>query len=346
MSNKPQTVIQGLTWISERSPYPEASVTGDTYPMTWADDDNIYTSCGDPMWGGCDQDTGMDVEKLIGDPETYRITRPNSLPDFLGFGGLGPKPSGMICVDGVLYLAAQNLLGKRPPRHGTECQHGSDAHILVSRDHGKTWTPKHEEIAEPMFPGCLFGGPAFINFGRNNEHARDSFVYAVSGDQWDNGSEIRLGRVPAHRILDASAWEWVSEVTPSGRALWTSALDQSTPVLKKSRAIGLPDVVYIHQLRRYVLLTWRLREDFTPAGSDLFIYEAPEPWGPYSLVHSEEFWEEKVVTPYCPRLPLKWLAPDGITGWIQFSGNWRSPHDEEGFRPYYRSNVRKFRFNL
>ena len=106
--------------------------------MTWVNDDNIYTSCVDPMWGECDDDTGMDVQKLIYEPNTYSITRPSSLPDFLGFGGMGPKPSGIICVDGVHYLAEQNIVGKRSPRHDIECQHGSEAYILVSKDYGKT----------------------------------------------------------------------------------------------------------------------------------------------------------------------------------------------------------------
>lgn len=339
-----KVLVRGLEWLSERVPYPESAVTGDTYPMTWADDDQIYASSGDPMWGWCLQDTGMDVERFCGSAPGYRITRPNLLPDFLGYGGFGPKPSGMICVDGKLYLAAQNLCGGKPPRHGVQSQHGNDAHILVSTDHGVTWTPSFKDIAAPMFSGNLFGGPAFINFGRNNDHARDGYVYAVSGDQWDNGSELRLGRVPNEQILNRKAWEWVAEIVEGHEPRWTQEVSQSRPVLVKNRAISLPEMVYLQSLRRYLLLTWRLHEDFSPrAGTDLFIYESPEPWGPFSLVYSEEMWEGQAVNPYCPRLPLKWLEADGITGWLQFSGSWMSAHDRDGFRPYYRSNIRKFR---
>lgn len=341
------SLIKGLTWLSERIPYPEPAVTGDTFPMTWADDDSIYASCGDPMWGCCAQDTGMDVERFIGAPEDYRIIRPNLLPDFLGYGGHGPKPCGMICVEGVLYLAAQNLCGPKPPRYGTKSQHGSDAHILVSKDHGSNWCPAFKEIQTPMFAGNLFGGPAFVNFGRNNEHARDEYVYAVSTDQWDNGGELRLGRVSAEHILNTEQWEWVSQITAPGDPQWTRDLRQSVPVLAKERAISLPEMVYLSGIDRYLLLTWRLHEDFSPtAGTDLYLYESSEPWGPFSLVYHEDMWEGQLVNPYCPRLPLKWLDPDGVTGWIQFSGSWTSPHDRQGFRPYYRSNVRKFRLTI
>ena len=146
-------------------------VHGDTFPMTWADDDQIYASAGDPNWGG--KEDGLDVEEFSGTPPQYTITRVNPMSDYKGFGGKGEKPSGMICVNGVLYLAFQNLLGVKPPAHGTKSQHGSDAMIVSSRDHGKTWTPAMKDIKAPMFPGNLFGGPAFVNTGRNNANAPD-----------------------------------------------------------------------------------------------------------------------------------------------------------------------------
>lgn len=340
------TTVKGIEWLSERIPYPESAVTGDTFPMTWADDDAIYASAGDPMWGGSHQDNGMDVEKFVGGPTSYRILRPNMLPDFLGFGGDGPKPSGMISVNGTLYLACQNLKGKRPSRDGSASQHGSDTHILVSRDHGSTWTPRFTEIREPMFLGHRFGGPAFVNFGKDNAGARDEYVYAVSTDQWDNGTELRLGRAPKDRILERAAWQWVGS-TGGTEPSWTADLEQSMPVLRREHSIGLPEMVYLAAIKRYLLLTWRLHQPFSPsAGSDLLIYEAPQPWGPFELVYQEEDWETRVVNAYCPRLPLKWLEPDGITGWLQFSGSWTSTHDRDGFRPYYRSNVRRFKLLL
>jgi hypothetical protein len=340
------TVIKGIEWLSERLPYPDMAVTGDSYPLTWADDDALYTSSGDPMWHGCMKDEGLDLEKIEGCPPHHRISRVNDMYGYRGFGGSGPKPSGMICVGGVLYFAVQNLLGMKPPAHGEKCQHGSDAHIIVSRDHGKTWTPNLRDIKTPMFPGHLFGGPTFINYGKDNEGARDAYVYAVSGDQWDNGSELRLGRVPADRITEKEAWEWVGSLTGAGAPRWTNDLTQSIPILRWDRHIGIPDMMYLGGIKRYLLLTWRLHEDFAPQGSDLILLESPEPWGPFSLVHCEN-WEDAIRTPYCPKLPLKWMEPDGLSGWLLHSGNWMSPEDQGlAWRPYYRVNLRKFRIKL
>ena len=104
-------VIQGLEWVGERIPYPEKDIKGDTFPMTWADDGEIYTSAGDPLWG--ESTSGLDIEKFSGGPTDYKITKVHPMNDYLGWGGDGPKPSGMICVDGVLYLAFQNMLRTR-----------------------------------------------------------------------------------------------------------------------------------------------------------------------------------------------------------------------------------------
>lgn len=333
------TCISGIQWLSECIPYGEPEIKGDTFPMTWADDGHLYTSAGDPLWG--EEISGLDVQVFTGKPPEYAIRKVNPMVEYQGWGGQGPKPSGMICVDGVLYLAAQNMLGLKPPAYGTDSQHGSDATILCSYDHGATWSPPRD--APPMFPGALFGGPAFINFGRNNAGARDEYIYAVSGDQWDNGSTLRLGRAPANEIMNRAAWEWVSGLSVAQHPAWSSCLEYAYPILTHPRAVSLPEMVYLAAVERYLLLTWRLHEDFSPdAGSDLYIYEAPEPWGPFTLVYEEEFWEGQEVNPYCPRLPLAWLEDDGLTGWLQFSGTWR----DGGKTPYYRSNVRKFRLIL
>ena len=173
------TRVKEIVWLGEAVPYPDpipqADLTdlgetykiwfagmgpakrGDTFPMTWADDDHLYTSSGDPHWG--QKATGLDVERFSGLPPDYYIGKVNEMDEFVGNGGEGPKPSGMICVDGVLYLAFQNLLGKRPPVHGTKSQHGSDAAIVSSRDHGQSWQPSVKQLKHPMFPGSALWWP-------------------------------------------------------------------------------------------------------------------------------------------------------------------------------------------
>jgi hypothetical protein len=333
------SVIKGFRWLGERIARSDPNTHGDTYPMTWGQDDEIYTAAGDPLWG--DKRDGLDFEKFSGSPTDYKITQLNPMKDYTGYGGNGPKPCGMIQVEGILYLAFQNMLRLKTPAYGTRSQHGSDAHIVYNRFYdGKPgdWIPALANVTQPMFAGSAFGGPAFVNFGKNNANARDKYVYAVSSDQWDNGSNLRLGRVPSDSIFRREAWEWVTALSATGEEpAWTRNLDQAVPILSLHRYIGLPDMVYLAGIKRYLLLTWRLHTDFSGNdGTDLLILDAPEPWGPFSLVHFEEYWEGKEITPYCPRLPLKWIERDGRTGWVQFSGSWEAP------QKHYNSHVRKF----
>ena len=338
------TYIKSFAWLGDRRPYPEKEIKGDTYPMTWADDDEIYASSGDPLWG--ESTSGLDVEKISGSPEDYKITKFNHMNDYLGWGGNGPKPSGMICVDGVLYLAFQNYYPGNETPYSVKSQSGADACIVRCYPRWNQWYPSLQAIKEPMFPGTFFGGLSFINFGKNNENARDDYVYAISGDQWDNGSNVRLGKVCKDHIMDPRRWEFACTFKPDGSPVWNNDLAKSIPILSIHRYIGLPEMVYLSDIKRYLFLTWRLRQDFNPdTGTDLLILEAPEPWGPFSLVHFEELWEGEAVTPYCPRIPLKWMEPGHLSGYIQFSGAWNGAEDESGLT-YYRSNIRKFQLSL
>ena len=373
-------------WTGDRVPCATPGVKGDSHALTWADDDGIYTGTGDPDWfpdarGNAvtvrwtpelfanreyvQRANGLAVEKFNGPPENFTLERVNDMPDFIGGGGCGCKPSGMLCVDGTLYLAVQNLLGWKPGRQSRKNQHGSDATILASRDHGKTWFPDirgtlreffgeqydsasmvwkteaHERADykgwKPMFPGSLFGGPSFVQHGKDHRDALDGFVYAVSSDQWDNGSELRLGRVRKEKILDAGAWEF-AEPGAAGEVAWRPGLELSKPVLTLDRHLGLPEMVWLPCLQKYILLTWALHEDFSARlGSELTILESDNLWGPFRLVHYEWMWYRREACFYCPKLPLKWFDPATLSGWIESSGSW-----QDG-REYYLPQVRPFK---
>jgi len=383
-------------WAGERMPLAEKNQAGDTHPQTWADDDEIYVGTGDPGWYEkdgkyiCFHDgsnmwepyhlsgmSGLAAECFYGGPEDLKLRRVNDMPGFVGYGGQGPKPSGMICIGGVLYYAAQNLLGGKTPPWRAGSQHGSDATIISSRDHGKTWEPDLNAVLrdfydtnwdgpnykwrideegrigwkdwEPMFPGPEFGGPSFVQFGKNNEGAPDDYVYAISGDQWDNGRFLRLGRVCVNHIQDRDKWEFAS-IDGSGNPVWHKDIKASEPILDIEGHIGLPEMVYIKSLKKFILLTWSCHTDFyTPTGSELTILESDNIWGPFSLVHYEWMWEKRALCAYTPRVPLKWFDNETLEGYILHSGNWgyQKPDGSwQGYPEYYRPHIRKFKFSL
>lgn len=381
--------LTSLEWLSDRIPVSTEGIRGDTHPMAWAADDQIYIGTGDPNWTVVDgkivngaiperpeldeyiykRVSGHVVEKLTGTPEKFGVERVNDMLGQTGWGGSGPKPSGMISVDGTLYYAVQNYLGWKAPRYGIDSQHGSDATILRSDDFGKTWSPdldkmlynyycQHYTIGrpqheswdnppedrthigdwKPMFSGNWFGGPSFIQFGQDNQDALDNFVYAVSTDHWDNGSDLRLGRVPKDQIQNREAWTFA---IPDGQdgVKWTHDLNRSLPVLAIERHISMPEMVYLPKLQKYILITWGLHSDFRASdGAELTVLEADKPWGPFSLVYYEWMWYKQEAGHYCPRLPLKWFDQDELTGYMLYSGNWETQ------LPYYMPQLRRFKF--
>ena len=333
------TILKGIKWLGPRIPYP-GNFKADTYPLTWADNDLIYSSGGDPV--SEKKNNGLEFLSIDGTPDNYKITVINEMPNFLGWGGHGLKPTGMLSCKGVLYLFAHNL-GKRTNENNEKC-HGYDAQIFMSKDYGKTWFPDIKIVENsPMFPGRDFGSPCFVNYGKDNAGASDGFVYALSGEGWANGNYLKVGRVPADSIMDISAWEFISKFTSGKKPVWVRNYKSAIPVLKDSGFLGYPECVYIKSLKRYLLLGWRFKlerpDKYSPDdGSELAIYESPQPWGPFALVAKMD-WETPEVTPYNPRLPLKWFDNDKLEGYLLFSGSWRNGGSSE----FYRVQVRKFK---
>ncbi len=336
-------VLRGIEWLSAVTPYPETDKRGDTFPVTWGADDHIYTSAGDPVWP--DKDSGLDVERLIGSAPNFQVERVNAMRNYHGWGGCGPKPTGFLSAAGVLYLAFQNMTGRSnlPPNEAdimATYGHGYDAQIVQSNDYGKTWQPDLKTIQTPMFPGRTFAAPAFLNFGKDNAGARDEFIYAISGEGWDNGTHLRLGRVPAMEIMKQESWKWISGMGPDGQPLWSPELAHAVPVLIHPGYLGYVEMVYLRGISRYLLLSWHHKVKCNPdTGSELILYDSPEPWGPFTLVHHEDPWETPELNPYNPRLPLKWFDHERLEGWMLFSGSWRSG----GKTPNYRIHVKRFR---
>ncbi len=269
------------------------------------------------------------------------------MPSTSGWGGAGPKPSGPISVGGVLYLAFQNATGqsdriRQNPDVVMNYGHGYDAQVIASSDFGRTWTPSLKHVKKPMFPGRTFGAPAFLNFGKDNEGVRDHYVYAISGEGWDNGVHCRLGRVPRDQILRREAWEWVRALDRNGPA-WSPRMSEATPILTHPGYLGMVEMVHLQRAKRYLLLAWRNKVKADPdSGSELMIYDAPETWGPFTFVYHEDPWESISLNPYNPRLPLKWFDHGKQEGWLLFSGSWRSG----GKTPTYRVHVRPFRLRM
>lgn len=299
-------VITGVTWA------PAASIVrrargGDNWPATWGDDDALYTAYGDG--NGFEpfvpRKLSMGIVRVTGGPEDFQgVNLAAQGGEFPGDGRKGRKASGIVMVDGVLYLLARNL---------------ENAQLAWSRDRGATWT-----WADWKFTTSL-GCPTFLNYGRNYAGARDGFVYVYSldGDSaYEPADRMVLARVPRGRIAEQGAWEYFVERDSRGAPVWSGDVARRGAVFAFPGNCYRGGVTYNAALGRY-LWCQILPHSTHPQGmrfqGGFGIYDAPEPWGPWTTVYYAPEWD--VGPGESSSLPTKWMSGDGRTAHLLFSGN-------------------------
>ncbi len=286
------TVIRGVSFAPEIA---RKAVDSDNWPLTWGDDGDIYTSYGDGAGFEpyLDEKLSMGFGKVEGGPGDFRgVNIRSKTGETKGDGAAGAKASGMVMVDGVLYMWVRNL---------------GNSQLLWSRDRARTW-----EWGFKLDRG--FGSPAFLNFGRNYAQARDEFVYAYSqagpsAYELDDG--VVLARAPKARLHERAAWQFFTRLE-GGRPVWSDDIGAARPVFRYPRHCQRVDAVYHAPARRYLLVV-----GYGHNGG-WGIYDAPEPWGPWSVAFHTEYWGLGETHGY--RIPSKWISEDGHNLALVFSG--------------------------
>lgn len=311
---------------------------GDLFPCAWADDGALYAANGDgkgfdlsSRW--CDIVVNR-IDGEIGALSGVRLTGQEGVGSvFADPAHYNRKPTGMVCVDGVLYLAVQNL-NKDPGAFGFDdvpC-----ATICRSEDKGRTWA---WERTRPMFDGYRFTTVMFLDYGKNHENCPDAFVYAYGMDNnWRaslcgkvrDPQELYLARVRRDRILDREAWTFYAGME-GGAPVFAGEIDRRAPVLVDTRRVRVtpPEgkgsaiqdmsvisqggVVYNRPLNRYIYTSW--------TENTFEFYEAPAPWGPFRLFLSHDFgfypWTDERYGGYATVIPSKFISTDGKTMYVQ-----------------------------
>lgn len=300
---------------------------GDLWPACWADDDNLYTANGDGLAFApaayqpfeYDDRFDMAVSRICGMPPNLSGT---TIATDVGTNWSGPafnrKPTGMLCVNGTLYLAFQNL--EKHVFNATPV-----ASIAQSADHGVTWTWDAET---PMFSESIFTTIFFLDYGRNSVHAIDSYVYAYGFDQsWRSQQQLFLGRVPNTQVMTRSCWQFYGGTDSSGNPTWTSDIHAKAPVLEDTcplyaqtfgdfpnghRALGQGGVTYNAPLKRYIFSSW--------SHTAHLFYESPTPSGPWSLFFLHDFGSAQPGQNrgmYGTNIPSKFISADGKLMYVQ-----------------------------
>ena len=321
----------GSVEIEERNTYTAPGSNGDLWPGAWSDDDYLYVANGDGTgFGSVNSD--IVVSRISGTPSTgikgEGLAYGGSVAEIWSGSEFNRKPTGMVSVDGVLYLAVQDL---RSTSDGL-FDEAPAASIYKSTDKGKTWTG----TSEPMFDNYVFTTIMFLDYGKDNENSPDGYVYAYGLDNnWrdsfsgrvEDPVNLYLARVPADSVMDRSKWEFFSGTSSSPQ--WSKDINARKPVLTDTRRVyervtsGVPGVrdmsvlsqgsiVYNKPLDRYIYTSWT---EYTYE-----FYESPAPYGPFNLFARKDFgsypWDSQKYGGYGCVIPSKFISSDGLEMYI------------------------------
>ena len=299
---EPSPVIKGIEWAPASTIVRQAKGS-DNWPITWGDDGELYTAYGDgrgfePF---VERKLSMGICRVTGGPKNFQgVNLRAATAERLGQGAKGEKASGLLMVDGVLYLFVRNAGNSR---------------LGWSNDRGNTWVWSDWKFT------TSFGCPTFLNFGRNYAGARDEFVYVYSHDSdsaYNPADRMILARVPKTRISERNAYEFFQGRDDKQQPLWTNEIRDRKAVFVNANNCYRSGITYNARLKRYL---WC---QTIPGGDTRFsggfgIYDAPEPWGPWTTVFFTKQWD--VGPGETASLPTKWMSPDGKTVHLVFSGD-------------------------
>ncbi|MBE9573488.1 MAG: serine hydrolase, partial [Proteobacteria bacterium] len=102
-------VVSSIVW-DDKSKIKRKAKGSDNWPITWADDDRLYTAYGDG-WGfdpKVPKKLSLGFARVEGTPSNFSGINIRSADEQNGDGRSGKKASGMLMVDGTLYMWVRN----------------------------------------------------------------------------------------------------------------------------------------------------------------------------------------------------------------------------------------------
>ncbi|NND34182.1 MAG: hypothetical protein HKN76_16465, partial [Saprospiraceae bacterium] len=279
----------------------------DNWPMTWADDDNLYTAYGDG-WGFkpyTEIKLSLGLSKIEGLPPNVKGTnlRSNS-GERVGQGKYGVKASGLLSVSNTLYMLARNA---------------GHAQLAWSSDHGLSW-----EWADWTFDES-FGCPTFLNYGKDYSGALDTFVYIYSTDAstaYDIADQMVMARVPKSKLKLQNAYEFLSGFEADDSPVWSDNVRHRYPVFSNPGKCYRSGITYNQGLDKFLwcqIIPLATESKGPRFVGGLGIFESDNPWGPWHTVYYTRRWD--IGPGETMNIPSKWISKDGKTAHLVFSGD-------------------------
>jgi hypothetical protein len=261
------------------------------------------------------------------------------------------KSSGLFCMAGDIYMAIGRQRNQATGGMGSAIAYTQTAgQVIFSADKGVSWNnfqsptsfaPNGNPTTPPrasMFgvTPTNMGSATFVLYcgddgtlgywDRCNRHDNAAaYVYLLANEgYWDSGSAMFLARVPRARLRSLKGSDYQFYVGGDGTldSSWTSAQRGAKPVISDKGRLGEPSVQFIPALNRYLLLTFSYPEGLAVANRHSehtlwCAYEAPHPWGPWTLINSTEWPKLGYYNP----IILSDTAYSGTSPTITFTGD-------------------------
>ena len=288
----------------------------DNWPVTWADDGHQYTSWGDGGgFGGTNADgrVSLGVARIEGDSESYKGVNVWGGKNTDSKNLVDGKSYGIISIDGILYQWVS-------PGSGEEGY--QESRLYYSTNRGTSWLP----ASWAFMASDKIVNPTFCQFGKDYADSPDGYVYIYANNVIDDTrldvqkpGKITLMRVPAASVLDRKRYEFFAGSGLDNRPSWSDRFEERVPVFTDSNGVGWnTSVSYNRGLGKYFLIT----EHVSSADSNIGIFEASAPWGPWSTVYYGKFGREAGLqqTAFFYNFSNKWSSSDGLEFVLVFTG--------------------------
>lgn len=128
-----------------------------------------------------------------------------------GDGKRGRKASGVLMIDGILYMCVRNA---------------GNSQLGWSLDRGTSWIWANWRFTES------FGCPTFLNCDRNHAGARDDYVYVYSQDTdsaCERADQFVLARARRKHLRDRSRYSFFAGIR-EGQPVWSGRLGDRAAV--------------------------------------------------------------------------------------------------------------------
>ena len=281
---------------------------GDNWPVTWGDDNNLYTAYGDGKGFSpfTEIKLSLGLALVQGNPPDIKgVNIRSASGEKVGEGKNGQKASGILMVDGTLYMIVRNL---------------QNARLGWSVDHGNTWDWAGWQFGEG------FGCPTFLNYGKNYADAAGKYVYVYSPDgenAYDACDHMVLARVPKDKIKDWKAYEYFTGIKKN-KPSWSEDVRKREAVFVNPGKCYRSGITYNKGLKKYLWCQIIQNSEGESVQGPRFkgglgIFESVNPWGPWKTVYYKTSWD--IGPGESGSLPTKWMSDDGKECYYLFSGD-------------------------